>query len=45
MPEEQGQSINVFNDETRDGLTVKWILRDMISPMSAAGLNPADAAA
>lgn len=44
VPEEQGQSISIFDDDTWDELTGNRILRDMASPMTAAGLNPADAA-
>lgn len=44
MPEEQEQGINIFDDGTWDELTGKRILRDMTSPMTAAGLNPADTA-
>lgn len=44
VPETQGKSINIFDDDTWDELTGKRILRDMASPMTAAGLNPTDTA-
>lgn len=44
VPEEQGQGISIFDDDTLDELTGKRILRDMASPMAVAGFNPADAA-
>lgn len=39
VPEEQGKSINIFDDDMWDELTKKRILRDMMSPMTAAGIN------
>lgn len=41
---DRGKSINIFDDDTWDELTGKRILRDMASPMTAAGLKPTDAA-
>ncbi|WP_291473274.1 hypothetical protein [Corynebacterium sp.] len=40
VPDEEGQGINIFDDDMWDELTGKRILRDMTSPMTAAGINP-----
>ncbi|MFZ2560755.1 hypothetical protein ACTXJM_11225 [Corynebacterium variabile] len=45
MPETQGKSINIFDDDTWDELTGKRLLRDLASPLTAAGINQADTTA
>lgn len=44
VPDEEGQGINIFDDDTWGELTRKQILRDMTSTMSAAGIGSATAA-
>jgi len=44
VPKEQGRNISIFDDSTWDELTGKRLLRGLAFPMTAAGLNPADAA-